>query len=126
VGAPRRRDQRQLPMTTPPFEAKPPVVRGQTLFDLSPRFDGETIDDALDTHRLRRQLDRVRMILLSEYRWHTLAEIRINSGIPEASVSARLRDLRKEKFGGYTIDRQRRSPGTFEYRMARPCILQNW
>jgi biotin operon repressor len=111
---------------TSPFDPVEPMVRGQTLFELFPAFDGETIDDALDTNRLRRQLDQVRTLLLSEYRWHTLAEIRTKTGIPEASASARLRDLRKEKFGGYTIERQRRSAGTFEYRMARPCVVQNW
>ena len=89
-------------------------------------FDGATIDDALDTDRLRRQLDRVRTLLLTEYKWHTLAEIREAIGVPEASASARLRDLRKERFGSYTIERRRRSRGTFEYRMGRPCVITNW
>ena len=102
-------------------------MRDQPLFDdLSPPFDGDTIDDGLDTDRLRRQLDRVRTLLLAQYRWHSLSEIREATGIAEASASARLRDLRKAKFGGYTIDRRRRSPGTFEYRMMRPCVIQNW
>jgi biotin operon repressor len=103
------------------------VLRDQPLFDdLSPAFDGDTIDDALDTHRLRRQLDAVRTLLLARYSWHSLAEISQATGTPEASASARLRDLRKEKFGGYTIERRRRSPGTFEYRLVRPCVVQNW
>jgi len=39
------------------------------------------------------------------------------AGGSEASVSARLRDLRKAKFGAHTIERQRVSAGLFRYRM---------
>jgi len=38
---------------------------------------------------------------------------------PEASVSARLRDLRKAKFGGYRVERQRvrEGRGLYHYRL---------
>jgi len=36
---------------------------------------------------------------------------------PEASVSARLRDLRKEKFGGHVVERRAVKRGLFEYRV---------
>lgn len=49
--------------------------------------------------------------------WHTLPEIAAGTGDPEASISARLRDLRKPRFGSYVVDRRRRSQGLFEYRL---------
>jgi hypothetical protein len=55
--------------------------------------------------------------------WRTLAEISAVIRCPEASVSARLRDLRKNKFGGYLVERRRRGAerrGLFEYRVCRP------
>ena len=48
----------------------------------------------------------------------TQAEVRIWE--PQASISARLRDLRKPRNGGYVIERRRRgeaAKGIFEYRM---------
>lgn len=55
--------------------------------------------------------------------WRTLGEIQAQVGGSEASVSARLRDLRKDGFGSYLIDRRRRgepSRGLHEYRLRRP------
>ena len=40
-------------------------------------------------------------------------------GSPEASVSARLRDLRKPAFGGHTVERQYVERGLFRYRVVR-------
>ena len=96
-----------------------------SLFPLSPKFDGETIDVAVDTPRLQRQLDRVRTRVLEDRGWHSLAELGAQTGIPEASISARIRDLRKSRFGSYTIARRRRSAGTFEYHLERPCHLED-
>ena len=71
------------------------------------RFDGATYDHILDQHRLTGQTFRVFNVMV-DGQWHTLTNISIQTGDPEASVSARLRDLRKERFGKYTIDRERR------------------
>lgn len=84
-------------------------------------FDGKTFDPAHDAKRLGSQLLRVEA-LMRDGKWRTLAEIveAINGG-SEAGVSARIRDLRKEKFGGYTIEHRRRGDpklGLWEYRMA--------
>lgn len=82
-------------------------------------FDGETIRPHLDNERLRTLLDRVRT-LMRDGRWRTLAEIVEVVGGSEASVSARLRDLRKWRHGSNLIRRRRRgepSSGLFEYRM---------
>ncbi len=83
----------------------------------NPRFGGETFDEKLDGDRLRSQLERVRRFMAnhSDY-WYTLAEIADELGYPEASISARLRDLRKQ---GYTVQRRRviTQHGLWEYRV---------
>lgn len=87
------------------------------LFTLpTPPIDGETYDPAKDGQRLGKLLDRVYQFMLDR-RWHTLSEIQAACGGSESSVSARLRDLRKDKFGGHTIERQRRDGGLWVYRM---------
>ena len=45
----------------------------------------------------------------------TVAEIAELTGDAQTSVSARLRDLRKERFGGHTIERRRQSDGFYCY-----------
>lgn len=87
----------------------------------APHFDGETYEPAKDHERLTGQLGRVRTVML-DHVWRTLAEIEAVTGDPPASISARLRDLRKTKFGGYTIQRRRRgedTSGLFEYCLIR-------
>lgn len=81
-------------------------------------FGGTTYCRAIDGGRLIRQLWKVKRLML-DGRWRTLPEISEAVGAPPASVSARLRDLRKEKFGGYVVERRRRYPdsGLFEYRV---------
>lgn len=79
-------------------------------------FDGRTFDPARDGPRLTRQHNRV-FALMKDGAWRTLAVIAAACGDPEASISARLRDLRKERFGGHGVDRRRAGPGLFEYRL---------
>jgi hypothetical protein len=78
-------------------------------------FDGETYEHPRDYDRLRAQLGRVRTVML-DHQWHTLADL-AGSGDPQASVSARLRDLRKAKFGGFHIERRYVTAGLWEYRL---------
>lgn len=80
-------------------------------------FDGETFDPDLDGRRLERQLDRV-LELMRDGQARTLAEIAGAVGGSEAGVSARLRDLRKTKFGGYRVRRERVGAGLFMYSVA--------
>lgn len=84
----------------------------QMLFDLGPVFRGKTLE-AEDVPRLTRQLDRVRGLMADE-RWRTLSQIARACNGSEASVSARLRDLRRE---GYTVERERVNGGLFRYRV---------
>jgi len=81
-------------------------------------FDGVNCDAEQDHDRLARQLTQVRA-LMADGRWHTLAEIAEKTGAPEASVSARIRDLRKPRFGSYQVDRRRVTDGhgLHEYRL---------
>lgn len=81
-------------------------------------FDGITFSHDRDGPRLNAQLRRVRDLML-DGRWRTLADIAAATGDPEASVSARLRDLRKPKHGGYTVDREYVERGLWRYRIER-------
>jgi hypothetical protein len=90
-----------------------------SLFDYVPKsraFDGKTYRPSRDYERLKSLLIRV-LKLMEDGDWHTLPEIAEATGGSEASVSARLRDLRKEKFGAYQVDKQYVSDGLFRYRL---------
>jgi hypothetical protein len=84
-------------------------------------FDGPALSTA-DHERLGTQLAAVRGAMTSG-RWLTLDEIRWDIeyvyGIKATtqSISARLRDLRKAKFGGHTVERKRVEGGLYTYRL---------
>ncbi len=83
------------------------------------RFHGATIEPELDTERLGAQYRRV-FLLMRDGVWRTLREIAEATESPEASVSARLRDMRQASNGGHTVERRRRgepSRGLHEYRV---------
>ena len=84
--------------------------------NLSYRFDGITYDHRLDQARLTGQLLRV-FELMRDGKWFTLERLREICGGTTQSLSARLRDLRKPRFGAYTVERRRRTAGTWEYRL---------
>jgi hypothetical protein len=86
------------------------------LFDL-PAGDrgGATYSAPRDRDRLNRQA-RLVFQVMADGRWHTLAEISERTEQPEASVSARLRDLRKHRFGSHIINTRYRGSGLWEYR----------
>jgi hypothetical protein len=79
-------------------------------------FDGSTYDHDRDHMRLAGQLGRV-FDCMKDGRWRTLAVISLIAGGTEASVSARLRDIRKPRYGGHTVDRRHVARGLFEYRV---------
>lgn len=80
------------------------------------RFDGDTIVPERDNERLGRQSRDV-FDLMKDGRWRTLDSIAAQTDHPPASISARLRDFRKPRFGGYTVERRHVSNGLFEYRI---------
>jgi hypothetical protein len=89
-------------------------------------FDGATYSPVFDYERLAGQNRKV-YDLMVDGKWRTLNEIETGirdldpqARISQASASARLRDLRKERFGGHTVNRRprgERSAGLFEYQL---------
>lgn len=78
-------------------------------------FDGAVYEEEKDVVRLSGQIERVHTILAqSKDVWLTVSEIQIKIANefllddPECSISAQIRNLRKERFGGYMIEKQRR------------------
>lgn len=75
-------------------------------------IDGFTFDPKLDGKRLKGQHERV-FALMSDGRFRTVPEIvktlrqLWGKNYSETGVSARLRDLRKTKFGKYIVDSRR-------------------
>ena len=81
-----------------------------------PTRDGATYDHDRDGLRLHKQHNRV-LALMRDGCWRTLAQIAAGTNDPEASVSARLRDLRKPRFGSYNVERRYAGEGLWEYRI---------
>jgi hypothetical protein len=81
--------------------------------------DGDTFDPDQDTSRLNRQARDV-WLVMADQQWHTLHELAIRTGHPEASISARLRDLRKPRFGSRQIEREHWGHGLHAYRYVPP------
>ena len=79
-------------------------------------FDGVDYEPSRDRKRLTGQIERVYNYLKDgEYR--TLDEIAYNAEAPHASCSAQLRNLRKARFGGHTVDRKHMGNGLYQYRV---------
>lgn len=84
-------------------------------------FGGETYDPAYDGERLTKQLGRVYAAMIDGL-WRTLWDVHEITGDPLQSISARLRDLRKKRFGEYIVERRRLGNphrGLWEYRVLR-------
>jgi hypothetical protein len=79
-------------------------------------FDGSTYEPPLDKERLSAQFLRVKAVM-SDGQWRSLAELSEATKSPEASVSARLRDLRKPRHGCRIVERKRITRGLFHYRL---------
>ena len=84
-----------------------------------PHFNGPDYDPSFDHARLTGQIKRI-FRTMSDARWRTLGEIAAITSDPQASISAQLRHLRKVRFGGHIVEKQRRgNPGSglWEYRL---------
>ena len=86
--------------------------------------------------RARTQIEVIRDVMLSAAEcansfgvpdggWMTLREIAELTAYAEPSVSAQLRRLRKPRFGGFTVERRRRSCAEiqWEYRIPGPSEI---
>ena len=88
-------------------------------------FDGETYDADRDKKRLSTQFVYVRdWFLKNPNTWITLKSLALGYGKPDAlpGISARYRDLKKEKFGGYVMEKRYIKHGVWEYRMPMKII----
>jgi hypothetical protein len=80
------------------------------------RFDGDDYQPPRDDPRLGSQYLRI-FTLMADAMWRTLGEIAGETGDPEASISAQLRHMRKERFGAHTVERRYCGEGLYEYRL---------
>jgi hypothetical protein len=100
--------------------AQPGALAVGVAVQIAEQFDGDTFESKADGKRLSTLLDRV-YGLMRDGRWRTLREIADATKGSEASVSARLRDLRKPRFqigrpnGG--VERERVEGGLWRYKM---------
>jgi len=79
--------------------------------------DGSTYNHDEDYDRLNRQMKDV-FRAVADGAWHTPPELEDKTGHSWASISARLRDLRKDKYGGYIVEREYLAKGLWMYRIA--------
>ena len=78
--------------------------------------DGATYDLTRDYERLNCQQARV-FAAMADGIWRSFDEIAIVTGDPPPSISARLRDLRKMRFGGHTVNRRYEGGGLWVYQV---------
>ena len=80
------------------------------------RFDGSDYDHKRDGIRLTGQLERVFDVMKSG-EWITLRQLADRAKCPEASASAQMRNLRKERFGSFSVEKKYDHFGVFLYRL---------
>jgi len=84
-------------------------------------FNGPDYSPEFDDERLTAQHIRIRTLML-DGEWRALFEIARATSDPEASVSAQLRHLRKQRFGAYVVEKRtrgERKSGLYEYRLLK-------
>ena len=82
--------------------------------------DGETFDHKRDVKRLNAQAQRVWNVM-ADGRWYSLREIAAKCGDPEASISARIRDLKKPQFGAFKVESICVKRGLWRYKLVVPA-----
>ena len=93
-------------------------VMQSSIFD-APHFNGPDYIPKLDHARLSTQMGQIKALMM-DGKFRTLGEIEAKTGYPQASISAQLRHLKKDRFGGYTLNKQRRTlEGLFEYQVVK-------
>ena len=111
--------QMQLPDTNvPTTDAKDFTRKLEEDHIAEKAFDGETYAAMDDFQRLSSSLEKVGYLLTRPRgSWWTLQDLANRTGSSEAGVSARVRDLRKEKNGAHRVESRRRDGGLWEYRI---------
>ena len=80
------------------------------------KFDGSDYEPERDNPRLTGQLKRVVNCMLGG-EWKSLRKIERATGDGQASVSAQLRHLRKERFGKHKVEKRYSGSGLYEYKL---------
>lgn len=80
------------------------------------RFAGSDYKPERDNIRLGAQLERI-FNLMKDGAWRTLEEIELKTGDPQASISAQIRHLKKQRFGGHTVNKEYVGNGLFKYQL---------
>lgn len=80
------------------------------------QFDGADYVKERDYQRLANNHFKLRE-LMKDSVYRTLGEISKFIDVPEASVSAGLRDFRKEKFGCHTLNKRYEGNGLYSYQL---------
>lgn len=83
---------------------------------LKPRFNGSDYLPERDDGRLTGQMLRI-VSCMADGQWRSLADIEAITGDPAASISAQLRHLRKERFGGHTVNKEYLGEGLWVYQL---------
>lgn len=84
-------------------------------------FDGVTYDPDEDFTRLKTCLEKARYLMTHPRgQWWTLRELAGATQSSEAGISARIRDLRKPRHGGFEVERKRLQGGLWAYRVKPP------
>lgn len=91
---------------------------GKRNWHLIPWFDGQTFDPSLDLDRLTSLQARAFKVMF-DGQWHRLKELARACGGSEAGLSARIRDMRKKRWGAWTVEDRRvlGARGLWEYRL---------
>ncbi len=103
------------------FDKTPQVTHAAStskIFDSS-SFDGVTYEPKFDATRLRGEMRHVYNVM-RHGDWRTIRDIAFETTYSHAGISARLRDLRKVRWGSHTVNRRRRGDpkrGIFEYQL---------
>jgi hypothetical protein len=115
TGSGTKRESQRCPETVDMF-APIDAVREERRKLSDARFDGDDYSHERDHTRLTGQIQRVHDLIF-DGEWRTLNDIADATGDPHSSVSAQLRNLRKERFGGHNIEREYIGAGLYSYRL---------
>lgn len=96
----------------------------QAFWDKPVTFDGDDYDHEKDYIRLKGQMMRI-YNFMKDGHWDSLKEIARHTGDPETSVSAQLRNFRKERFGGHTMNKERAGDPTQGFYLYQLKINEN-
>lgn len=82
-------------------------------------FDGCVMPDQKES--LLNQMDTI-FALMKDGKYRSLHEIQISTGYSTASISAQLRNLKKERFGGHTLNKIYVENGLWTYQIVEKQI----